>query len=60
MKPPKNFETTRLHLRPPTLEDAETIFNQYAQDAEVTKYMTWRPHADMQTTRAFLERCLSV
>ena len=60
MKPPTLFETSRLHLRPPTLDDAATIFSQYAQDTEVTKYMTWRPHADMQTTRVFLERCLGV
>jgi len=59
MRPPTFFETTRLYLRPPTVEDAAAIFQQYAQDAEVTKYMTWRPHDTVQTTREFLERCLT-
>ncbi len=59
MKPPNNFETARLLLRPPTMEDAAAIFQQYAQDAQVAKYMTWRPHDAIQTTREFLERCLA-
>jgi RimJ/RimL family protein N-acetyltransferase len=60
MKPLTFYETSRLYLRPPTLEDAEAVFQQYAQDTEVTKYMTWRPHANIQTTREFIERCLAV
>jgi len=59
MKPPTFFETSRLQLRPPTMEDAAAIFQEYAQDAEVAKYMTWRPHDTVQTTREFLERCLT-
>lgn len=60
MKPPIQFDTYRLHLRPPTREDAAAIFQQYAQDAEVAKYVTWRPHDTIQTTYEFLERCLAV
>jgi RimJ/RimL family protein N-acetyltransferase len=54
---PSTIITGRLLLRPPTLADAEAIFRAYAQDPEVTRYLIWRPHSDVATTRAFLERC---
>ena len=56
-RPPEQFETTRLLARPAALADAEAIFAQYAQDAEVTKYMIWRPHQQISETREFLQRC---
>ena len=58
MKPPEIFETQRLRLRPPVMEDAEEIFLRYAQDAEVTKYLTWRAHKSVETVREFLGFCL--
>jgi len=58
MKPPEIFQTTRLILRPPTLDDAENIFNKYTQDPEVTRYLVWGPHDNIDVTREFLERCL--
>jgi len=58
MKPPKIIETTRLTLRPLLMADAEAIFTEYAQDVEVTKYMTWRPHKDIEETRDFVKRCV--
>lgn len=54
---PAGLTTSRLQLRPPTAQDAEAIFRTYAQDTEVTRYLIWRPHPDIATTRAFLERC---
>lgn len=59
MKPPEIFETQRLRLRRPVMEDAEAIFLQYAQDPEVTKYLTWRPHRSVETVREFLGICLT-
>jgi [ribosomal protein S5]-alanine N-acetyltransferase len=38
--------------------DAEAIFAAYAQDAEVTKYLTWRPHENVEETRDFIRRCI--
>jgi len=58
MKPPERFETPRLLLRPPTLNDAEPIFQKYAQDPEVSKYLFWRPHEKIDTTNEFLLRCI--
>ena len=54
MKPPEIIGTERLRLRRPVMEDAEAIFAEYGQDAEVTKYLTWRPNRAVQETRDFL------
>jgi len=54
---PEDFETERLRLRRPVLSDAESIFHAYAQDPEVTRYLVWRPHAGIETTRVFVADC---
>ncbi|MEW6208891.1 MAG: GNAT family N-acetyltransferase [Acidobacteriota bacterium] len=59
MRPPGNIETSRLKLRPPIIEDAESIFDRYAQDILVTRYLTWRPHSSILETQNFLRRCIS-
>ncbi len=51
------IETERLRLRRPLPEDAESIFAGYAQDPDVTRYLSWAPHASVEETREFLERC---
>jgi ribosomal-protein-alanine N-acetyltransferase len=58
MKPPETLKTSRLLLRLPTIDDAEPIFQKYAQDPEVTKYLHWRPHESINITREFLRRCI--
>jgi RimJ/RimL family protein N-acetyltransferase len=58
MRPPETFETPRLTLRMPVITDAEAIFSCYAQDAEVAKYMIWRPHENVEETREFVRRCM--
>lgn len=58
IKPAETLETARLRLRKPVLEDAEEIFRQYAQDAEVTKYVSWRAHRSINETREFVCLCL--
>ena len=57
MKPPEHIETARLALRIPSVADAEAIFNSYAQDSEVTRYVIWRPHKNIQETEGFLADC---
>ena len=56
MKPPEIFTTERLRLRPPSVSDAETVYNTYATDTEVTRYLMWQPHKSIEETRAFLKR----
>jgi RimJ/RimL family protein N-acetyltransferase len=55
MQPPETIETGRLVLRRPRLEDAEAIFANYAQDPEVTRYLTWAPYAEVAQVRRFVE-----
>jgi len=59
-QPPKKFDAVRLHLRKPLISDAVPIFEQYAQDADVTKYLTWQPHKNLTDTKEFLRRCVNV
>jgi ribosomal-protein-alanine N-acetyltransferase len=56
---PDRFETARLLLRPVTHEDADAIFDTYAQDEEVTRYLIWRPHTSRRETAAYIERCIA-
>jgi ribosomal-protein-alanine N-acetyltransferase len=50
------LETDRLRLRPFRLDDAEAMFSRWASDDEVTKYLTWPTHTDVEQTRALLAR----
>ncbi|HLH03646.1 MAG TPA: GNAT family N-acetyltransferase [Bryobacteraceae bacterium] len=53
----ERFETPRLILRKPCMEDADDIFYGWASDAEVTRWVAFRRHGSVEDTRAFLERC---
>jgi ribosomal-protein-alanine N-acetyltransferase len=55
---PETLRTERLVLRLPAMADARAIFDGYAQDAEVSRYLIWRPHASIAETRAFLRTCV--
>jgi RimJ/RimL family protein N-acetyltransferase len=55
---PETFETARLRLRPPRMDDAQLIFDEYAQDPEVARYMTWLPHRTVETTKQFVSYCI--
>ena len=57
-RPPETIETNRLRLRMPRPNDAEDIFQKYAQDPEITKYMVWTVHESVIETRNFVNRCI--
>jgi [ribosomal protein S5]-alanine N-acetyltransferase len=59
MEIPLRLTTPRLRLREPRLSDAPAIFEAYTQDAEVAKYMVWRPHKELSETSAFLASCVA-
>jgi len=52
---PERIATPRLILRRPTLEDAQPVFDCYASDVEVSKYLAWRLHDSPDMTRQFLQ-----
>jgi ribosomal-protein-alanine N-acetyltransferase len=60
MNPPERIEPERLTLRKPCMDDAPAIFLAYAQDAEVTSYMTWRPHKNVEETYRIVELMLKL
>ena len=59
MKPPLTIETARLRLRKPVMDDADLIFERYAKDPDVTRYLSWQPPESVEQTRDFVKRCLS-
>ena len=48
------LETERLVLRKFKLEDAKEMFNNWASDEEVTKYLTWEAHKNIKITKSVL------
>ena len=54
MKAPVQIQTARLTLRKPVAGDVPAIFDRYASDPEVTRYLSWPTHRTMADTRAFL------
>jgi len=49
------LETARLVLRRPVASDAHAIFQCYASDPEVTRYLSWPRHTAIEETRMFLQ-----
>src|SRR5215510_1234303 len=58
MAPPeRTWETARLMAKPAAVADAQIMFDDYASDPAVAKYMTWTPHRNVAETKDFLSRC---
>src|SRR5262245_11992706 len=56
---PERIDTERLRLRRPTAADAQSIFETYASDDEVTRYVGFPRHQRVDDTRSFLGWCES-
>ena len=54
MKAPPQIETPRLSLLQPQAADAASIFERYASDPDVTKFLGWPRHESVADTQAFL------
>ena len=52
----KELRTERLILRKLREEDAQRIFDFWAADPEVTKFLTWPPHQSVEVTKAVMAR----
>ena len=50
----QTIETPRLILRQARIEDAEPMFRNWANDSEVTKYLTWPAHGNIEVTEKVL------
>ena len=47
----QRIETPRLILRRFSIEDAQPMFDNWASDPEVTKYLTWPAHGSVEVSR---------
>jgi len=56
---PDGFRTPRLTLRPIVPEDAKPIFEAYARDAAVSRYLVWQPHRSLKDTSAYIAHCVA-
>ena len=55
----QKLETARLILRRFVPEDAAAMYANWASDSEVTRYMTWPPHASAEVTGQLLALWIS-
>lgn len=57
---PEQIETPRLRLRVPVPADAAAIFDAYAQDPAVCRFMVWSPHTSVAVTEAFIAESIEL
>lgn len=50
-----NLETERLILRKFKIEDAENMYNNWAGDSEVTKYLSWQTHPNIEKSKEIIK-----
>ncbi|MBH1941005.1 GNAT family N-acetyltransferase [Mobilitalea sibirica] len=55
----KTLETNRILLRTFQEEDVKDMYENWASDDEVTKYLTWPTHKDMKVTESIVSMWLS-
>jgi RimJ/RimL family protein N-acetyltransferase len=55
MKAPEHIETPRLVLTRPSTGDAPAIFERYASDPDVTRFVGWPRHRSVDDTRGFVQ-----
>ncbi len=48
------LQTQRLLLRRFTLEDTQAVWTNWANDPEVTEFLMWPPHTDLEVTKKVL------
>lgn len=53
------LETQRLLLRPFKIEDDTDMYNNWASDDEVTKYLTWNTHENIEVSKKILSLWVS-
>ena len=56
---PELLSTARLQFRPIAADDGAAIHDGWVQDAEVARYLTWRPHRSMDETIAYITRVVA-
>ena len=55
----RELETERLRLRALCLDDVQSVYDGWANDPEVTRYLTWNPHQSPDQTRDIMNYWLA-
>ncbi len=53
------LETKRLVLRPFVIEDAPAMYRNWANDPQVTRFLTWTPHENVEETKRILSEWIA-
>lgn len=59
LRPPATFVTARLMGRTPRAGDAPAVFASYANDFEVTRYLSWAAYSRVEPLKLFLSEANS-
>lgn len=51
--------TERLHLRRFTMADVPTCYDSWMSDQDVTEFLTWNAHSDINVTAIYIASCIS-
>jgi RimJ/RimL family protein N-acetyltransferase len=51
----RRFDSRRLRFSQPLRRDAPAMFARYASDPDVTRYVGWRSHTSVATTKQFVQ-----
>lgn len=54
-----NIYTERLILRKHKIEDANAMFNNWAKEKEVTKFLRWQPYESVEDTKKIIREWIS-
>lgn len=52
--------TNRLLLRKFSLNDAQNMFDNWANDEQVTKYLSWKPHGNIENTKNWINTLVNL
>ncbi|QXD25663.1 GNAT family N-acetyltransferase [Opitutia bacterium ISCC 51] len=52
--PPDSFQTNRVMGRKPVMGDAQAMFDVYATDPEVTRYLVFKPYEKLEDLQSWL------
>lgn len=58
-RPPNRFGTARLVGRMPRADDAGAVFAAYANDPDVTRYLSWRAYERVEPLATYLRECVA-
>ena len=54
------LQTERLILRRFRQDDAQDVFDNWANDKDVTKHLSWTPHGNVEATKQYVGMCRKI